>query len=685
MLCLRLAMTKLFLARNDEIYCHCAGLQSKAGKLCDRSAATKQSTLSIENSFNILDNINGESLSFMKNKKVDFFTTLFHLGPRTVTAIIIAILIAAMTLSAASQAFYKIVKDSISRQGELNAKRTSEEFKNHLISSKNSILLTAYTLNEMLDNNTPTEEMLRFMISETNNIQNSVNQEFTGLYAWINGQFLDGSGWVPDEDYIPTERPWYKITMKQKTPLVYIKPYLDMQTKTMMMTISKILNDNESVAALDISLNQLQKVMESLSQDSNEDYLMILDFNGDVVVHSDKNSFEKDTFNGPNSLNALIHQTMLKEHSHNFSVNYNGKKFIIYAEELEGGWHSISAINANEFYKPLHHILGSALIAIIMASILILYVFVNMARKSFIEKNLNLRIQTIADIYESMFDLDIKHNTFTSITSTPLIDNAINNAQGDAHNAQEILNSVMDQLTDEVSKPIINQFIDFSTMDKRMNGTTSITEEFLAKNGIWCRGRFIVAARDEDGSIYRLLWVVESIDKEKRHRDELKHLSETDRLTNIENRGSGEYKISELISKNESGMFILLDVDNFKSINDYYGHNAGDKVLVSIAQALKNAFRSGDVVMRLGGDEFVAYAVGVHNKDEGTHVINRLFKNIEKIQLEELGYRRVCVSIGAYCYDGKDAMTFKDLYNIADKGTYQSKKAEGNAITFCKK
>lgn len=288
--------------------------------------------LSIETSSNIVDNTSREIYPFMKTKKFDFFTTLFHLGPRTVTAIIIAIIIAAMTLSAASQAFYKTVKESISRQGELNAKRTSEEFKNHLISSKNSILLTAYTLNEMLDTNTPTEEMLRFMASETNNIQNSFDEEFTGLYAWINGQFLDGSGWEPDEDYIPTERPWYTITMKQRTPIVYIKPYLDMQTKTMMMTISKILNDNKSVVALDISLNHLQKVMESISQNGNEDYLMILDYNGDVVVHSDKKSFENENFNNPNSLNALIHQEMLKGHRHHFSINYHGKNFIVYKQ-----------------------------------------------------------------------------------------------------------------------------------------------------------------------------------------------------------------------------------------------------------------------------------------------------------------------------------------------------------------
>ena len=268
----------------------------------------------------------------MKNHKFDFFTTLFHLGPRTITAIIVAIVIAVATLSTASRAFYKSVKESISLQGQLNAKQSAEEFQNHLISSRNSILLTAYTLNEMLENNIPKEEMLRFMTSETTNIQNSVDSNFTGLYGWINGQFLDGSGWAPDEDYIPTERPWYNITIAQKSQIVYIKPYLDVQTKTMMMTLAKILNDGVSIVALDISLDHIQQVIETISQNSNDDYIMIIDHNGEIVAHSDKKIFENSDFADTSELNQLINRKILVEHHHQFDINYNDKNFVIYTE-----------------------------------------------------------------------------------------------------------------------------------------------------------------------------------------------------------------------------------------------------------------------------------------------------------------------------------------------------------------
>lgn len=610
----------------------------------------------------------------MNNNETGFFSTLLHLEYKTILATVLAIIITTLTLSTGCIAFYRNVKNSISLQGQLNAKQSAEEFKNYMISSTNSIKLAAYTLNEMIENKSSVQDMLKFLTSESNDILNSYDENFTGLYGWICGQYLDGGGWVPDSDYVPTERPWYTVTLAHESQIVYIKPYVDMQTGTMMMTISILLNDKKSVVALDVSLTRLQKIIETVSQNKNENHIMILDYDGDVVVHAGS-GIEAD------NLDFIIAQKVLKEQLNQFELKYKGKKYVIYAEEVNGGWYSISAINANHVYRPLHHIFASSIFAILMTSFIILIVFVSITRKNIITNNLNVRLNTIADIYEAMFDINIKKNYFTSIRSTKKIDAVIGVGEG---KADEILYYAINQLVDEISKPIMNKFIDFSTLEERFNGSNTITEEFLNVYGFWCRGRFIVAGKDSDNSISRVLFVVESIDKEKRHRDVLKHLSETDSLTDINNRGSGEYKISNLLAKNECGMFILLDVDDFKSINDVYGHNTGDKVLVAIAHSLKNAFRGGDIVMRLGGDEFVAFAVGVHTSEEGKHAIKRLFKNIDAIKIEELNERKICVSVGAYCYDGKEICNFKDLYKLADQCTYTSKKKTGNAVTFYK-
>lgn len=163
--------------------------------------------------------------------------------------------------------------------------------------------------------------------------------------------------------------------------------------------------------------------------------------------------------------------------------------------------------------------------------------------------------------------------------------------------------------------------------------------------------------------------------------DELRYLSETDKLTGINNRGAGEEKISRLLQAGENGMFILIDVDHFKSVNDNFGHDVGDKVIIVIAECLKSCFRESDVVLRLGGDEFAAYARGVSDQEIGERLLGRFFEKVDAIDIPELGDRKICVSIGASFYRGKGS-GFSELYKKADEGTYISKKTEGNQMTF---
>ena len=158
-------------------------------------------------------------------------------------------------------------------------------------------------------------------------------------------------------------------------------------------------------------------------------------------------------------------------------------------------------------------------------------------------------------------------------------------------------------------------------------------------------------------------------------------LSEIDALTSISNRGSGERHAEKLINSGVKGMFCLLDVDKFKSINDSFGHTVGDKALIEIADCLRRSFTGGDVVMRLGGDEFAVYAVGVENERQGAEKIAQFIANVELISIPEMGSRRVTVSIGAVICHGA-GVKFDQLYPMADKAMYHCKNIPGNQFGF---
>ena len=138
--------------------------------------------------------------------------------------------------------------------------------------------------------------------------------------------------------------------------------------------------------------------------------------------------------------------------------------------------------------------------------------------------------------------------------------------------------------------------------------------------------------------------------------------------------------VNELLSS-DGGMFLELDIDNFKAINDTYGHQTGDLVILAVADAIRSAFRTNDVTMRLGGDEFGAFAAGIVSREMGEAIVQRLFRRLEALDLPELRGERISVSAGAVLDpDGK--ASFHALYALADDAMYLSKKNSGNSLTF---
>ncbi len=137
---------------------------------------------------------------------------------------------------------------------------------------------------------------------------------------------------------------------------------------------------------------------------------------------------------------------------------------------------------------------------------------------------MNEQIASIANIYFSMHDIDLPSDTFSEIKNK--VQRVSDLIGGRTDHAQETIYSVMDQMTSEVSREIIHEFVNLSTLNERLKDTNTVTEEFLSHKGVWSRARFVVSKRAPDGSIEHVLWLVEGIDAEKRRREKLITLSE---------------------------------------------------------------------------------------------------------------------------------------------------------------
>lgn len=163
----------------------------------------------------------------------------------------------------------------------------------------------------------------------------------------------------------------------------------------------------------------------------------------------------------------------------------------------------------------------------------------------------------------------------------------------------------------------------------------------------------------------------------------LKVKAETDLLTELNNKISTEQKIREFITEHPKGqgMLFVIDIDNFKKINDTMGHAFGDEVLRSIASRLKMAFRATDVVGRFGGDEFVVFLKNINTDELIKKEAGKLIGIFTDFKVGDYTKYTVTASIGCAIYS-KDGNDFETLFKAADVGVYRAKRTGKNRLVF---
>ncbi len=206
--------------------------------------------------------------------------------------------------------------------------------------------------------------------------------------------------------------------------------------------------------------------------------------------------------------------------------------------------------------------------------------------------------------------------------------------------------------------------------------------------GKYCWLRVFFTPIKENEKIIGANIVVDDITEKKKTEDELKEKVQRDPLTRAYNRHALETilleRINDSAEKKLISCLVVLDVDDFKNINDTYGHLVGDKVLKYLATRIKQELRDDDLIIRTGGDEFLIYYHDIQDEKNAPKFISRLFEKISaeyKIVQEEDGSRfriNVSCSLGISFFP-KDGTSLNVLISKADEALYQVKRSgKGN-------
>ena len=188
----------------------------------------------------------------------------------------------------------------------------------------------------------------------------------------------------------------------------------------------------------------------------------------------------------------------------------------------------------------------------------------------------------------------------------------------------------------------------------------------------------ISAIPNKDGAITYYVIHFSDISDDKKQKADLQYLALYDHLTGLPNRRLLESRIELSMARSErhNKLFAvcMIDLDNFKPINDTYGHDAGDEVLVTLGKRLPKALRKMDIAARFGGDEFVLLIEDLSSLDDLAAIFNKVETTIRApISLSNGSIIKVGASMGVCIYPFGQEETSDQLLRYADQALYESK------------
>lgn len=456
-----------------------------------------------------------------------------------------------------------------------------------------------------------------------------------------------------------------------------------------------------------LNVDELDHILEN--ETGNHIYTQIVDSQGNYVTRgktSDilmKNKsiwedFARYTF--IESDITTIKTDVEKRKSGDFTFHLDGEEHISYYMPLDiGNYYIFSTTSSTHIKSRMSEIRGSVIALIIEVSaatfILLFGIYKN---NKFMHENLKKSHKEVLSSVEMIaiavqesnqyiFEYDINTG---SLCKKAGVENAL------------FVNSNLDHVPNSIAEAGMvaeSSVADFKEMFAKIKNEPS-TEGIIKTETEGVVRWFKVKMKniyDEKGKTINTVGIVEDITEKKtqeellkmgnKERRKLKERAERDGLTGLYNADTLKTKVSDILEDLDDNasphLFALLDLDNFKEINDNFGHQYGDSVLVEVAQILKNTFRKDDIVARLGGDEFAILLVNAANYEVMEPIFQNLCNNLSRTYMKDGKAVKVSASLGIASAP-QQGTTFEELYKKSDLALYQVKNESKNGFKIFK-
>ena len=196
-----------------------------------------------------------------------------------------------------SDVINRVAVANIREVGEDKISGISSQLEYYLDTTRNVLWVTADAVDYMVHNGSTTDQILEYLVEETERQGNQFDKNYTGIYGYIQGEYLDGLRWEPPAGYDPVQRDWYAAAVEARGESTIVSPYVDAQTGAVIISISRQLSNPEDVLSMDVTMNRIQDITQDLHI-MGKGYGFIVSEDCMIIAHPDesrKGAYLKET------------------------------------------------------------------------------------------------------------------------------------------------------------------------------------------------------------------------------------------------------------------------------------------------------------------------------------------------------------------------------------------------------
>ena len=260
----------------------------------------------------------------------------------------------ALLITYTSRLMYESSYSHVYELGNDRAAAITADIENYLETARSVLWVAADTVDHMVSQGATYEEIVEYITRESANTASQFDETYTGIYGYINGQYVDGVGWTPPEDYDPTVRDWYKDTVAAGGEPLVVSPYVDAQTGNVIISVCKALSDTDNVLGMDLTLSGVQETVEDIQINGNG-YGFILNYDGTVVAHKDAGEKGKNYSEIPER--AELYDKVMEVGKGNFEMEIDGRMCTVFVDDILEQWHLVIVVESDVLFKPTRDVL----------------------------------------------------------------------------------------------------------------------------------------------------------------------------------------------------------------------------------------------------------------------------------------------------------------------------------------